>query len=75
MNCCVVPWPIAAEFGDTEIEVKPAGVTVKLVEPTTEPDVALMRVVPVLALEANPVADMAATLVVAELHVAVLVRF
>jgi hypothetical protein len=63
-----------AELGETAIETKAAAVTVRLVEPTIEPEVALMVVVPTLALVAPPVALMVATLTVAEAHVTVLVR-
>lgn len=74
MNGCVAPIDTDAEPGDTIIETKAAGVTVRFVEPTIEPEVALMAVVPTLALVAFPVAPMVATLVVADAHVAVPVR-
>jgi hypothetical protein len=56
------------------MESKAAGVTVRLVEPTIDPEVALIVVVPVLALWISPVALTVATLPVVELQVAVLVR-
>jgi len=74
VNGCVAPIETEAVPGDTVIDTKAAGVTVRLVEPTIEPEVALINVVPTLALVAFPVAPMVATLVVAEAHVAVLVR-
>jgi hypothetical protein len=74
VNGCVAPIDTDAEPGDTAIETKAAAETVRLVEPAIEPEVALMIVVPILPLVAFPVAPMMATLVVAEAHVAVLVK-
>ena len=65
---------MVAEFGVTAIETRAAAVTVKPVEPETEPRVAVMVVVPVLALVANPVELMVATPAGEGDHVAVLVR-
>jgi hypothetical protein len=57
------------------IETRAAAVTVKLVEPETESTVAVMLVVPVPALVANPVELIVATLPSEGDHVAVVVKF
>lgn len=74
-NCWVDPSPILAEFGETAIDTRAEAVTVKLVEPEIRPEVAVILVVPVLALVAKPVELMVATLTTEGDHVAVLVRF
>ena len=45
-NCWFVPAGIDAVDGDTEIETSAGGPTVRFVEPVTEPDVAVMDVLP-----------------------------
>jgi hypothetical protein len=49
--------------------------TVRFVDPLVAPDAALIVEVPTPTAVASPDVDMVATVVVAELHVAVLVRF
>ena len=74
VNCWVSPLAIDGFAGVTAMDTRVAAVTVSVVEPLTLPDVALMVEVPVATAVASPPAVMVATLVVAELHVAVLVR-
>ena len=59
----------------TDIEVKTGGVTVSVAEPLMFPDFAVMVAVPWATPAASPELLMVATDVVAELQVAVLVRF
>jgi hypothetical protein len=70
-------WPIATEgfAGVTEIDSSVGGdtVTVKVVEPVTEPKVALIVTVPAVKPEASP-AETLATLVLDEFQAAVPVR-
>ena len=61
--------------GVRAIDVKVAGVTVSVVDPLTEPSWAVMVVEPVLEVEARPVAEMVATVVLEEVQVTVAVRF
>jgi hypothetical protein len=61
--------------GVTAIDWSVAAVTVSVAEPFIVPDVALMVEVPTPAPVARPAAVIVATVVVPELHVAVLVRF
>ena len=71
------PWLIDCEAG-VAVRLKSGvavGVTVRVVEPVTVPDVAWMVVVPAAMLPANPPLPMLATVVVVEVHVAVAVRF
>ncbi len=74
VNCWVSPLAIDGFAGVTAMDTRVAAVTVSVVVPLTLPDVALMVEVPVATAVASPPAVMVATLVVAELHVAVLVR-
>ncbi len=74
VNCCVSPLAIDGFAGVTAMDTRAAAVTVSVVVPFTLPDVALMVEVPVATAVARPPAVMVATLLVAELHVAVLVR-
>ena len=46
VNCCVVPKAIDGFAGETAIETSAAAVTVSVVEPVTEPEVATMLAVP-----------------------------
>ena len=76
MNCCVSPLAIEAVAGVTAIDTSVAAVTVSaaagLVIP---PEAAVMFVEPVPTAVANPELLIVATVVVAELQVAELVRF
>ena len=75
VNCCV--WPLAIEglAGVTAIETRVAEPTVSTVDPDTEPEVALMTLVPTPAPVARPPEVMVAVDVVAEAHVIDAVRF
>ena len=46
VSCCVVPLAIVGFAGVTEIETRTAGLTVRVVLPLTEPEVALICEVP-----------------------------
>ena len=61
--------------GETEIEVKTAAVTVRVAEPLTVPDAAVMVAVPVATVVANPLLFTVAAALDDEVHVAMLVRF
>jgi hypothetical protein len=61
--------------GVTAIETSVAAVTVSTVEPTTDPDVALIVLVPAPTAVASPPAPIVAVPVVPEAHVTALVRF
>ena len=54
MNCCVVPNGTVGTAGVTVIESNVAGVTVKIVEPLMDPDVAVIVLCPVATLVACP---------------------
>lgn len=75
MNCCVVPRAMEGLTGLMAMETSAAELTVSVVEPVIEPEVALIVVVPAATLVASPVELMVATLVVEEAQVAELVRF
>ena len=75
MYCCVPPAAIDAFAGVTAIEVSVAAVTVSPVDPTIDPDVARIVVLPTVNVVAKPVPLIVATAVLVELHVTVLVRF
>ena len=75
LNCWVSPGPIDGLAGVTAIEVKVAAVTVNVVDPVIDPDVAVMVVVPAATLEARPELLMLATLVAEEFQVTELVMF
>jgi hypothetical protein len=75
VNCCVAPLEIDGFAGVIAMDCNVGAVTVSNVEPVTEPDVALTIEVPVATPLANPPAVIVATDGVAELQVAVLVRF
>src|SRR5580704_7389526 len=70
-----VPVPEAAFAVACTNEAAVAAVTVSNVEPTTDPDVALMVLVPAASAEAKPPAAIAAVAVVPEAHVTEAVRF
>jgi hypothetical protein len=61
--------------GVTAIDCNVAAVTVRVVEPVIDPDLALMEEVPVATADAKPEALIVATVVVAEAQVTLLVRF
>ena len=78
MSCCVVPAAMLEPWGVTAIDTRVAGVTVKLVDPDTVPNVALTVTDPGLSDVASP-SDPAALLTAAtvgseELHVTLVVR-
>ena len=79
MNCCVVPKAIEEFSGDKAIEASAALPTVRVVEPVTDPSVAVMVVCPVLTLVASPfipaVLLIVATAKVFDVHVTVPVMF
>ena len=77
VNCWVVPLAMEGFAGVTAIDtsVGALAVTVRVVEPLIAPEAALIVLVPAAAPVANPPALIVATLVVCEVHVAVLVRF
>jgi hypothetical protein len=74
-NCCVPPVPIEGLPGVTAIDCNVAADTINVVDPLTAPEVALIVEVPIPMPVAKPDAEIVATVAVAELHVAVLVRF
>ena len=75
VNCCFVPSATEALPGDTASETSAAGVTVRVLEPVTDPEVAVTAVCPVPTLVARPLVTGAlltvATVVTLEFHVAV----
>jgi hypothetical protein len=75
VNCCVLPSAIEGYAGVTANETSAGAVTVRLVEPLTEPEVALIVVVPLEALLAKPWPVIVATAAFEEFQVAVVVRF
>ena len=54
VNCCVTPSAIVGTAGVTAIETNAAGVTVSVVEPVIEPEVAVAEVLPIATLDALP---------------------
>ena len=75
VNCCVSPLATDGFAGVTAIDTSVAGVTVNKVEPTTDPEVALMVLVPIPTDVARPPAMIVAVPVVPEVQVTELVRF
>lgn len=75
VNCCLVPSANDAVAGDTASETNAAGVTVSVLDPVTDDDVAVITVCPVPTLVARPLVTgallMVATVVTLEFHVAV----
>ena len=61
VNCCVFPAATEGAGGVTAIETKAAAVTVSVVEPLTEPEVAMMVDVPVAFVFTSPLALIVAT--------------
>ena len=56
MNCCVVPSGIEGIAGVTAMETRTAGETIKVAEPEIAPTVAVIPVLPMAPLVANPCA-------------------
>jgi hypothetical protein len=75
VNCWVAPLVIDGFVGVTAIDWSVAAVTVSVVEPAMEDDVAVIVEVPTVAPVAKPAAVMVAEAVLDELHVALVVRF
>jgi hypothetical protein len=75
VNCCVAPFTMDGLDGVREIETRVGGVTVRVVDPLIEPEIAWMVVLPVPTPVAKPAFIIVATLVLLELHVTKLVRF
>jgi hypothetical protein len=75
LNCCDVPKDTDAVWGVTAIDISVGELTVRVVEPVTEPDVALMTVLPGATLAARPLLLIVTTLVALEVQVTLLVRF
>jgi hypothetical protein len=75
VNCCVRPFVTDGFAGVTAIDCSVAAVTVSKVEPTTDPDVALIVLVPTASAGANPPAVMVAVAVVPEAQVTDDVKF
>jgi hypothetical protein len=75
VNCCVPPGAIVKLAGVTAIETSVAAVTVRTVDPLTEPEVAVIVDVPTETAVANPAEFMLAMLVAEEVQVTELVRF
>ena len=75
VNCCV--WPLAIEglAGVTAIETRVAEPTVSTVDPDTDPEVALITLVPTPAPVARPPAVMVAVEMVADAQLTEAVRF
>lgn len=75
VNCCFVPSAAEALEGDTASVTSAAGVTVRVLEPVTDDDVAVITVCPVPTLVARPLVTGAlltvATAVLLEFHVTV----
>jgi hypothetical protein len=76
VNCCVRPLAIDGFAGFTTIDTSVAVVTVSTVEPTTDPNVALIVLVPAPTAVANPPPALIETVAgVPEAHVTEPVRF
>ena len=78
-NCCVRPFAMLGLVGVTAIDTSAAAVTFKVVEPDIAPNVAVISDGPVAAVVARPLLPaallMVATAGVADIHVAMAVRF
>ena len=75
MNCCVNPLAIEGFGGVTAIDCNTGAVTVKLVEPITAPNVALIVLAPTATPLARPPALIVAVAGVPEPHVTDAVMF
>src|SRR5581483_9030017 len=74
LNCWVVPGAIEPEAGVTTVETSVAPLTVRLVEPVTDPRLAEIVPVPAVMLATNPPAETVATPVLLELQTTYAVR-
>ena len=75
VNCWVLPAATDGFAGVTAIETSVAAVTVRVVEPTTLPEVAEIVVEPIFSVVARPVAFIVAAAVLEEAQVTLAVRF
>jgi hypothetical protein len=75
VNCCVRPLAIDGFAGVTAMDCSVGAVTVSSVEPTTDPEVALMVLVPAATPVARPPVPILAVAVVPDPHVTDDVRF
>jgi hypothetical protein len=75
VNCCVAPVASEVFAGVTAIDTSVGAVTIRLVEPLMEPEVAWIVALPALTPVANPPLVIVATAVIEEVHVTELVRF
>jgi len=73
--CCLSLRPSETLAGVTAMESRMGAVTVRVVEPTTVPEVAEMVVVPIVKVDAKPPAVIVAKAGVLEAHVTAAVRF
>ena len=73
-NCCVSPRGTMGIAGVTVMVTSVAGVTLRLAEPVTEPDAAVICVVPAATVITNPEALMEAIAVLAEPQLTWLVK-
>ena len=71
MNCCVIPLAIDGLAGVTAIDCSVAAVTVSTVDPTIEPEVALIVLVPAATPVARPPTVMVAVVPEAQVTEAV----
>jgi len=73
--CCVVPLGMEAFAGVTAVDTNTDAVTVRLVDPLIDPDVAWMVVLPVPTPVARPAPVMVATVVLEEVQITEVVKF
>lgn len=74
VNCCVVPSAMDCTAGETEMETRCAGTTVKIVVSVNDPTVAVIVVEPAATVVPRPEASMVATAVEDEVQVTPLAR-
>ena len=75
VNCCVAPLEMDGFAGVTAIDINVGAVTVRLVEPLIEPEIAWIVALPVLTPVARPPPVIVATVEFSEVQVTELVRF
>src|ERR1700733_2890522 len=75
VNCCVPPFTIDGLAGVTAIDTNIGGVTVSVVEPLIEPELACIVVLPAPTPVASPPLVIVATVVLLEVQLTELVRF
>jgi hypothetical protein len=73
VNCCEIPGAITDWAGVTMMDTSGAGVTVSMADPETDPDAAVIVVVPVAALTALPLEPIVATAGAEDAHATELV--